>query len=270
MKTRILSGIAMVALVLVLLFCLPKVCAAVFMGLMCAVASYELLYRTGLCRHLRLNVYSAVMAFLVSLWSFFGCNSAWMLLGLILYYVLIFGEMMAAMEALKLKDAVLCLLSGLILPFMLTALVRIFARQDGIYLIWIPFIMAFLSDTGAYFIGVLFGKHKLCPVISPKKTVEGFVGGIVCAVLGMMVYGLVLQLGFDARVNYLYLLVYGLVGSLAGVFGDLSFSVMKRQTGIKDYGNLIPGHGGILDRFDSVIMTAPLTEGLLLILPLVV
>ncbi len=270
MKTRILSGIVMLAIVPVLLFWLPKVCAAVFVGLMCALASYELLHQTGLCKHPRLNLYSAVMAFLISLWSFFGCNYPVMLLGVMAYYVLIFGEMMAALQHLKLKDGVLCLLSGVLLPYMLTALVRIFVRQDGIYLIWIPFIMAFLSDTGAYFAGMLLGKHKLCPVISPKKTVEGFVGGIVCAVLGMMVYGLVLQLGFDAKVNYLYLLVYGLVGSLAGVFGDLSFSVIKRQTGIKDYGNLIPGHGGILDRFDSVIMTAPLTEGLLLILPLVV
>lgn len=270
MKTRILAALGMLALVPVLLFWLPKYCAAIFVGLMAAIASYELLYRTGLLKHIRLNVYSAVMAFLVSIWSFLGCNYPYMLLALVLYYGLIFAELMADLKKLQVRDAFLCMLSGMILPFMLSALIRIFAPEDGIYYIWIPFILAFASDTGAYFTGIAIGKHKLCPVVSPKKTVEGLVGGVICAVLGMLAYGLVLQLGFQARVSYPSLLIYGLVGSLGGVFGDLSLSVIKRQTGIKDYGNLIPGHGGILDRFDSVLVTAPLTEALLLILPVVV
>ena len=131
-------------------------------------------------------------------------------------------------------------------------------------------MLAFLSDTGAYFAGLKFGKHKLAPVISPKKTVEGVIGGILGAVLGMVIYCAVLQLGFGFRVNYLLALLYGVAGSAAGVFGDLCFSVIKRQTGIKDYGNLIPGHGGILDRFDSMIVVGTLAEVLLLILPVAV
>ncbi len=270
MKTRILSALAMLALVPVLIFWTPNWVAAVFVGLMGAVASYELLYRTGLLIHVRLNIYSAVMAFLVSLWSYFGCNYPMLLLGMVAYYGLLFGEMMAAHVQLSVKDALLCMLSGMIFPFMLSSLVRIFVGQSGIYYIWIPFILAFLSDSGAYFAGMAFGRHKLCPIVSPKKTVEGLVGGVVLATVSMFAYGLVLQLGFGCRVNYWALLIYGVVGSLGGVFGDLSLSVIKRQTGIKDYGNLIPGHGGILDRFDSVLMTAPITEALLLILPVVV
>ena len=131
-------------------------------------------------------------------------------------------------------------------------------------------MLAFLSDTGAYFAGLKFGKHKLAPVISPKKTVEGVVGGVLGAVLGMVIYCAVLNLGFQFRVNYLYAVVYGILGSAAGVFGDLCFSVIKRQTGIKDYGNLFPGHGGILDRFDSMMVVAPLVEVLMLIIPVVV
>ncbi len=270
MKTRILSALAMLALVPVLLFWTPSWAAAAFVGIMSAVASYELLYRTGLLKHIRLNVYSAVMAFLVSIWSYFGCNYPMLLLAMVAYYGLLFGEMMASHVQLPVKDALLCMLSGMIFPYMLSSLVRIFVGQSGIYYIWIPFILAFLSDTGAYFAGMCFGKHKLCPVVSPKKTVEGLFGGIALAVLAMMAYGLILQYGFDRLVNYWALLIYGIVGSLGGVFGDLSLSVIKRQTGIKDYGTLIPGHGGILDRFDSVLMTAPITEALLLILPVVV
>lgn len=135
---------------------------------------------------------------------------------------------------------------------------------------FIPFILAFLSDTGAYFAGRAFSKHKLAPVISPHKTVEGVVGGVLGAIFGMLIFCLVMQLGFKMQVNYLYAVLYGVVGSLGAVFGDLCFSVIKRQTGMKDYGNLIPGHGGVLDRFDSMMVVGPLSELLLLLLPVAV
>ena len=147
---------------------------------------------------------------------------------------------------------------------------RIHVDEYGRYFILIPFVLAFLSDTGAYFAGRAFGKHKLAPVISPKKTVEGVFGGVFGAIVGMMLYCLVLQHFFNFRVNYIFALIYGVIGSAAAVFGDLCFSVIKRQTGIKDYGNLIPGHGGILDRFDSMVVVAPLTELLMILLPLAV
>lgn len=267
MKTRILAALVLVPVLLVALLIAPVYVAAAVVGLMCGIASYELLYRTGLVKHSRLNVYSAVMAFCVAAWSYFGMPYAAALIGLFAYALLLFGEMLASNLKMKTQDVCVCLLSGLVVPFMLSALVRILQLSGGRFLIFIPFLMAFLSDTGAYFVGVFFGKHKLCPAISPKKTVEGFIGGIATAVVGMLIFGLVMEHGFAFRVNYLLALVYGLLGSVAGVMGDLSMSVIKRQTGIKDYGNLIPGHGGILDRFDSVMITAPLTEALLLIIP---
>jgi len=258
----------MVVVLLALLLFAPDLAVAIAVGIMAAIGSYELLYRTGLQKNVRLNVYSAVMAFVVTLWSCHGRNYAAALIGILLYYVLLFAEMMGARMKLQFKDAMICMVSGIVMPFLLSALVRIVVMERGRYLIYIPFIMAFFSDTGAYFIGVFFGKHKMAPVISPKKSWEGFFGGIAVAMLGMFAYSLVMQYAFHFEVNYLAALVYGLVGSLGGVLGDLSLSVVKRQTGIKDYGNLIPGHGGILDRFDSVLITAPLTEALLLILPI--
>lgn len=270
MKTRILAALVLVSVLLVVLLIAPTFVAAAVIGLMCGIASYELLYRTGLVKSAWRNVCSAVMAFCVSVWSYYGAAYAPALIGIFAYLLLLFAQMLGSNLKMKPQDVGLCLLSGVAVPFLLTALVRIVVLPGGRCLIFIPFLMAFLSDTGAYFVGIFFGKHKLCPVISPKKTVEGFVGGIVTAVLGMVLYCFIMERFFLFEVNYLVALFYGLFGAVAGVMGDLTMSVIKRQVGIKDYGNLIPGHGGILDRFDSVMITAPLTEALLLLIPMVV
>ena len=118
--------------------------------------------------------------------------------------------------------------------------------------------------------GIKFGKHKLAPVVSPNKTVEGMLGGIAAATIGVMLYALLMRFAMDFRVNFAMAFIYGLAGSVAGVFGDLCFSAIKRQTGIKDYGHLLPGHGGVLDRFDSMLTVAPLIEALLILAPLAV
>lgn len=124
--------------------------------------------------------------------------------------------------------------------------------EQGCALVWIMFIGTWSSDTFAYFTGYAFGKHKLCPVISPKKTIEGFIGGLVGTTAS--VAGLGALFGFDV----LTMAVLGFFICIIATLGDLVESVMKRYTGIKDSGTLIPGHGGIWDRFDSVIYTAPL------------
>lgn len=145
-------------------------------------------------------------------------------------------------------------------------LIREFAY--GRELVWLAFISAFGCDTGAYFVGVTIGKHKLIPDLSPKKTVEGSIGGIIFATLISVVYGKILEnfISFD-DVNVILLCgLAGFVGSFLAQIGDLSASAMKRLSGIKDFGKLIPGHGGVLDRFDSVILTAPALYYLMLFL----
>lgn len=270
MKTRIIAGAVFVVVLALTFFFAPLAVTAVTMAFMTALASYELLYTTGLVRSIRLNVYSALMSVLVVLWSYLGSAYAPMILGILLYLMLLFSELLLSSGKTPVAQVGYCLLSGLLIPCMLSSLLRIRAWTDGQLLLLVPFIMAYCSDTGAYFVGVTMGKHKMCPNISPKKSWEGFIGGIAIAVLGMVAFGLVLDKACGMNVNYALAVVYGLIGSLGSVFGDLSMSVIKRQTGIKDYGKLIPGHGGILDRFDSVMITAPLTEALLLIIPFVV
>ena len=140
-------------------------------------------------------------------------------------------------------------------------------RYDAIYFILLILCFAWGGDTCAYFAGRAFGKHKLCPVVSPKKTVEGAIGGV----LGTMVFGVVATLIYSMAANrmeaftrsnigvsmYVIIALLGCIAAVLGIYGDLFASVVKRQCGIKDYGTIFPGHGGILDRFDSVMFIAP-------------
>ncbi|MBQ7415445.1 MAG: phosphatidate cytidylyltransferase [Oscillospiraceae bacterium] len=267
MIKRTVVGLILVPLLFWVTLWAPPIVLAVFVSAFSAIAVNELLYNTGLVRNPRLLLYTMIVAFAVPLWCYFGCSYSVALIGMLAFYVALFSELLLAKTKIPFAQAGICVVAGIVVPYMLAALVRTAIMDNGRYFIMLPFVVAFLSDVGGYFVGVTLGKHKLCPIVSPKKTVEGLVGGVALAVVGTVVYGLILQFGFGFEVNYLIVVLYGVLGSFGGVMGDLSFSVIKRQTGIKDYGYLIPGHGGILDRFDSVILVAPLVEVLLLLLP---
>ena len=270
MKIRIIAAVALLPLLLLVVLFAPKICTAILFGLLSAIGAYELLIGTKIVKNLRLCLYSAVMGFWCVLWCGLGIHYAWLLLSALLFWIALFAEMMASDMRLSFEKTAVCLCAGVFLPMLLGSIVRIHGMEHGRYFVLIPFALAFLSDTGAYFAGLRFGKRKLAATISPKKTVEGVIGGVVAAVAGMALYCAVLDLACGFEVNYLYSIAYGTIGSAAGVFGDLCFSVVKRQTGIKDYGNLIPGHGGVLDRFDSMMLVGPLAEVLLLLLPMAV
>lgn len=152
----------------------------------------------------------------------------------------------------------------LLIPFSMNTLVLImkYDSTHGLFYLILALCGAWLADSGAYFSGTLFGKHKLCPEISPKKTVEGLVGGtIVNAVLfvliGLFYTWLMGRKDITVDFNYILLAILGMICSLLGLVGDLSASLVKRQCQIKDYGKIMPGHGGILDRFDSVLFVVP-------------
>ena len=158
---------------------------------------------------------------------------------------------------IKFEQVMVCLFGGLMIPICLSCLVRLKGMENGKYLVLLPVICAFLTDAGAYFAGVFLGKHRGITKVSPNKSLEGYIGGLLSGPVFLLLYGLILERFAHISVSYPLLALYGLAGSAVTELGDLSFSLIKREYGVKDYGNLLPGHGGMLDRFDSMIFAAP-------------
>lgn len=202
------------------------------------------------------------------------------------YYALVYFERLELQTALFL-GFLLLLLAAYVLGFpkwrteqvtllffglfyvavLLSYIYRVRIAEGGAYTVWLIFIGAWGSDTCAYVIGCRFGKHKLAPVLSPKKSIEGCIGGIVGAALIGFIYAAIFRAHITGVANPM--LAYAVIGGCSSVLsqiGDLAASAIKRNHEVKDYGRLIPGHGGILDRFDSVIVTAPLVYGLMQLL----
>lgn len=261
MKKRIITAlVALCVFIPVIVFADVKPVLAVGVAVCAVLAVYELLKCIGLHRSVWLSVpfylCEAGMPFLIAYLpgevTRVGVGAALTVL-LYLFAVLVFSR-----GTLSLTD-VLTAYAGLL--YTTVGLCAILYLHDcvsgGKYIYLLAFLGAWITDSFAYFCGMLFGrggKHKLIPEISPKKTVEGSIGGIVFCVLSMILFGLIVEKidpAFSA--NYAVLAVGGLLISIVAQIGDLSMSVIKRHYGIKDYGWIFPGHGGILDRFDSVI-----------------
>ena len=272
MGKRIMVAVIFIPLLLLLFYwaapAWPWVLCAVFAGLS-MLAVHEALWSTGFLKHPRVSGYSIVMAGLIPFWVYYSGELMPALLGLYVYVVLLFCEAIGSHKRLGLEKLGGAFLLAVAIPLFLSAFLRIRLMDHWKPLIILPLVVAFLSDAFALFAGLACGKHKLAPELSPKKTWEGAVGGFLGAILSTVVYGLILHFGFQYEVDYLRLALYGALGSVASQLGDLSFSYIKREYGIKDFGNVLPGHGGVLDRFDSVIFCAPLMELLIRVLPAV-
>ena len=260
MVTRILSAVVLAPLFFGVLFFLPPVFLAVLLACITARASFELLRATKVAHHNGMYVYTAAAAGLIPLTFWLGWGN-WSLaaLSLLLMAALFLGAIRRfdSGSAISLEDLLVCMFGGIVIPAFLSTLVLLKGMESGRYLVLLPVISAFLTDAGAYFVGVFFGKHKGITRVSPNKSLEGYAGGILFGGLFMLLYGAILHQFGGIEVNFPLMVVYGLVGSAITELGDLSFSLIKRQYGIKDYGNVIPGHGGMLDRFDSMTFAAP-------------
>lgn len=158
---------------------------------------------------------------------------------------------------LPIREAALITIMTFYITFGFSSMLILRARTFGFYIFLLVFLSAWITDAGAYFVGVLFGRHKLIEDVSPKKTIEGAVGGIVICVAAFCIYGFIVGRICEATPKYLSLCAAGAIMALISQCGDLIASLIKRQYNIKDYGKILPGHGGIMDRFDSIIATAP-------------
>ena len=268
MKTRILVAAVGLPLLLVVLLVLPAIATGILVAAMSVLAVYELLSCTGLVKDIRLMAVSALMALFIGIWSSGQREWSAFLVALWLYFMVLFGLMIAAHTKLRFESVCVSAFAGVAIPLLLSSLTRILTLDYGKFYILVPLILSFGTDSAAYFVGRAFGRHKMAPIVSPKKSWEGVAGGVLGAVVLMLLFALVLDLACGFTVQYGFAMLYGLLGAVTCVLGDLTFSVIKRQAGIKDYGHLLPGHGGILDRFDSMTLVAPLAEALILLIPM--
>ena len=273
MKARVLFGVIGFVAVLLALYVFPPIVLEIAVALLCLFATYEVLGATRLV-HNRLEL---LLCLLVSVGLAVGHFSVLphdlqdVVQGLI--FVLLVGSFAIELkfhDSMNVSQVSWGFFGALIVPYLMLSLVRIFQMdflpigdtdlQIGQFIVLLPLLAAWGADTCALFAGMFFGKHKLAPVVSPKKTVEGAVGGVVGGAVLVLLAALLMNTFLDLDMPIWAALVLGGAGAVLGEIGDLSFSIIKRQTGIKDYGHIFPGHGGVLDRFDSVLFVAPFAE----------
>ncbi len=267
MVKRVLVAVVCIPLIFVIIYLLPPVALPIAISVLSMIALHEVLWSTGFVKNSMISGLSILLSGLVPFWVYIGEGMRSALAGIFIYFVLMFIVAISSHYTVTLEKMGGSFFFAMLIPYFLSSFVRLHELALGKYLVLLPLIAAFASDAFALFAGMAFGKHKLAPALSPKKTVEGAVGGLLGAVVFCLLYGAILQRGFQVQANYPLLVLYGFLGSLVSQLGDLSFSYIKRQYGLKDFGNIFPGHGGVLDRFDSVIFCAPLIEILVHYLP---
>lgn len=270
MKQRIITAAIGLLVLLAAFFLFETLIANLLLAGICAVAVLELLNAAGLTKYKVLSTVSILYSFFLMFVNA-GNMMDYMSVCSTAYAIFCFGYLIVRHNDINIREISYCLLITVIVTLSFFMLISIRDRsnaQIGLFYLLVVFGSAWWSDSGAYFAGTFFGKHKLCPSISPKKTVEGLVGGIVTAVLGNLLVAelfmwasqMLIPIGYFSHcvaINIPILILVTPLLSLMGVLGDLSASVIKRQCNIKDFGNIMPGHGGIMDRFDSVLFIAP-------------
>lgn len=269
MKQRILVAVVGIPLLLAVLCWAPDWATALLLAALSVIAAHELL--TAVCgaeKAKRWTALPAVTGALVIAAVYFsgehyadslaGTVLRWLIaaavLALLLASVLTYGRP----GALVLQDVCVMAVAGLVIPWAFSCMLQLRMLPHGAGMVLMPLVAAFCSDSAALFTGMACGRHKMAPLVSPHKTVEGALGGIAGGVVGMVIFRIVFYFCTLVPLHIGWCVVIGLAGALMGELGDLSFSVIKRQVGIKDYGRLLPGHGGVLDRFDSVLFAAPM------------
>ncbi len=264
MKVRLITAGVCIALLLMVVS-LPSLVLACFMSAISAIAVYEILAVTQMAKHISLKVVSLLFAATAPFFAYLPPSLIFLIC--VVYMLALLILQIVFPEKVPLEKVGGSLLLSVLVAVSLSCVCYLrTAGPDGpedgtgLFYLMLSLVIAWLTDSGAYFVGTFFGKHKLCPRISPKKTVEGLIGGIVCSVLCSLFTAWIYQtcfLGAAGRVSYGMVFVLALIGSPLSVVGDLFASILKRTYGVKDFGHIFPGHGGVMDRFDSLIPVLP-------------
>lgn len=272
MAKRILVAVIFVPLLLAVMLFLPSIAWTAVVCFISAAASYELMRATGEGGlNLPMQIVTVLSAAALPLGSWAGLGTAYANLCAFVVTAVCFWCAIRAYDGysapLGFFHVLVCLFGGVIIPLALAALVELRCMEYGKYLVLFAVLLTFVTDGGAYFAGMFLGRHRGVTKVSPNKSVEGYIGGFVSGIVFAVLYGLVV--GEIARMpaNLLSLALCGLFGALATEVGDLAFSFVKRQYGVKDFGNLLPGHGGMLDRFDSMMFCGPVVLFIVQCLP---
>ena len=277
MKTRIISALVGTVLLFAILLCPYLWVFALMTALLSAIAVWEFLHNTGMMKRTSVTVVNMVFTFLmVLLCAAAQCVAlgirTWipMLLSVLLTLIGLLGALYIAFMVLAWLS---CRSTTSFKTFVYAALLTLYATagfaalsvlrllSGGYFYFLLVLVIPWMSDIGAYFTGMLFGKHKMAPVISPKKTWEGFFGGWAVSIGSSALLAVIGNAFVVSQGVWLDPFKYAAVAAVlapVSVLGDLLASRIKRHFGIKDYGNLMPGHGGVMDRFDSVVIIAPL------------
>ena len=272
MAKRILVAVVFVPLMLAAMLFLPPIAWAAVVCLISAVASYELMRSTGEGKlTLPMQIVTVLSAAALPLGSWAELGTAYVNFCSFLVMTVCFWCAIRAYDGhsarVGLSHVLVCLFGGVIIPLALCALVELRCMDYGKYLVLFAVLLAFITDAGAYFAGVLLGKHRGVTQVSPNKSVEGYIGGFAAGIVFALLYALAVTKLAQAPASLLPLALGGLLGAAATEVGDLAFSFVKRQYGVKDFGRLLPGHGGMLDRFDSMLFCAPAVLFIVRLLP---
>lgn len=264
MKTRIITAAVLLAILVPVLIFSNTFLYVIFAALLTLIASLEMLGCMRLVKRLDVTVPTVLYSVLtVSLTRAFKNDGNFAKLFVSLTFLYIFVLFVLSLFAdedkrEKLPELMLAAITIVYITFGFASFVTVRDAINGVFLFPLAYIAAWVSDTGAYFTGMKFGKTKLIPEISPKKTVEGFLGGLVSCVAVFIIYSIFVGALSSIKPNYFWIIVCAVILSVASVAGDLIASMIKRRYKIKDYSHLFPGHGGVLDRFDSIIATSAL------------
>lgn len=259
-KTRLLSGILLVLIALItvvtggsVLFTLLFLISLIGMTELYKVFDIQK-KGAGICGY----IFAAAYYALLYLKPILPVKTDWFMLLFMAFLIAMMGVFVFSFPKYRTEQILAAFFGVFYVTVMLSYVYQTRILPGGIFTVWLVFICSWGCDTCAYCVGMLIGKHKMAPKLSPKKSVEGGVGGIVGAALLAVIYALAINKWGNAGANLIRFAVIGAVGGAISQIGDLAASAIKRNHDIKDYGKLIPGHGGILDRFDSVIFTAPI------------